>query len=128
MNNIEAVAALLPSGLDYSNLLDGAALLDITPSGWSWSSELETLQSLMADLASFSNPQFPDYCATAFPGAEYNCLLGQYRMPMLTTTPFFMNAPHLCASRLHRLSCLQLASCCGFVSDARRVRWPLPQP
>jgi hypothetical protein len=126
MNNIEAVAALLPSGLEYSNLLDGAALLDITPSGWSWSSELETLQSLMADLASFSIPQFPDYCATAFPGAEYKCLLGQYRMPMLTTTPFFMNAPQLCASRgAPPFLCVRLASCCCFCSDACPACLPL---
>jgi hypothetical protein len=112
MNNIEAVAALLPAGLEYRNLLDGAALLDITPSGWSFSSELETLQSLMADLASISAPQFPAYCATAFPGEEYKCLLGQYRMPMLTKTPFFMNAPQFV-----RCPCTTIARvrfCCSF--------------
>jgi hypothetical protein len=76
MNNIDAVQALLPVGLDYRNLLDGAALLDIQPAGWPWSSDLETLQMLMADLASFSEPQFPAYCTTYFPGEEWKCLIG----------------------------------------------------
>ena len=53
MNQIEAVQALIPVGVDYSNFLDGAGLLNIQPAGWSWSDELETLQSLMQTLVRF---------------------------------------------------------------------------
>jgi len=92
MNNIEAVQAMLPPGLEYSNLLDGAALLDIQPAGWTWSGELETLQSLISNMTSFTSPVFPPFCSTNFPGAEWKCLIGQYRMPLLTTK-LFINAP-----------------------------------
>ena len=80
MNNIDAVQALLPEGLDYRNMLDGAGLLDIEPSGWPWSPDLETLQSLMANLANFSAPVFPAYCAENFPGEEWKCLIGCARL------------------------------------------------
>lgn len=96
--------ALLPPGLEYQNLLDGAALLDIQPAGWPWSAELETLQDLMADLASFSEPQFPAYCTTYFPGEEWKCLIGQYRMPLLTTS-FFINAPRACPCDKPGIAC-----------------------
>jgi len=92
LNNVDAVEALLPAGLEYRNVFDGAGLLNIQPAGWPWSADLETLQSLMADLASFSAPQFPAYCAELFPGAEWMCLVGQYRMPLLNTS-FFINVP-----------------------------------
>jgi hypothetical protein len=116
MNNIEAVLALLPAGLEYANLLDGAALLDIQPAGWSWSPQLETLQSLMAQLAAFSAPVFPAYCAALFPGAEYQCLLGQHRLPLLSTR-FFVNAPQfdmfelMCVGLLALLAALLRRAC-----------------
>jgi hypothetical protein len=77
MNNIEAVAALLPPSVQLWGFFDGAALLDIQPRGWSWSRDLETLQSLMANMTSFIQPVFPPYCLTLFPGAEWKCLIGQ---------------------------------------------------
>jgi hypothetical protein len=79
MNNLEAVAAMLPSSIELRGFLDGAALLDIAPRGWSWSGELETLQSLMRNMSAFTQPRFPAYCADAFPGQEWKCWFGQYR-------------------------------------------------
>jgi hypothetical protein len=79
MNNIEAVAALLPPGLQMWAFLDGAALLDIQPRGWSWRPELETLQTLMANMTAFTQPVFQPYCAALFPGEEWKCLIGQVR-------------------------------------------------
>jgi hypothetical protein len=93
MNNLEAVAAMTPAGIQVQGMLDAAALLDIAPSGWSWSSLLEPLQSLIAEVAAFINPVFPATCADRFPGETWKCLIGQYRMPLITSVPFFINAP-----------------------------------
>jgi hypothetical protein len=89
---VDAVAAQVPPTVTVQGLLDAAALLDIQPTGWEWSSQLTPLQSLIADVAATINPVFPPACAASFPGEAWKCLIGQYRMPMLTT-PFFMNAP-----------------------------------
>ena len=78
MNNIEAVAALVPT-MQTWGFLDGAALLDLQPRGWSWRPELETLQSLMANMTSFTQPVFQPYCATLFGTDLWKCLIGQYR-------------------------------------------------
>jgi hypothetical protein len=93
MNNIEAVAAMVPPTVQTWGFLDGAALLDIQPRGWKWRPELETLQSLMANMTAFTQPVFAPYCATLFPGEEWKCLIGQYRMPLITSVPYFINAP-----------------------------------
>jgi hypothetical protein len=68
-------------------------LLNIQPTGWEWSSQLETLQSLISQVAANINPVFPSYCAENFPGKEWMCLIGQYRMPLIRSMPFFINAP-----------------------------------
>ena len=83
----------MPGNVQTWGFLDGAALLDIQPKGWKWSPELEPLQTLMANMSAFTVPQFPAYCATLFPGEEYKCWLGQYRMPLIKSVPFFINAP-----------------------------------
>jgi len=93
MNNIEAVHAMMPSTVQTWAFLDGAGLLDIQPRGWNWRPDLETLQSLMTSMLSFTNPQFPAYCAQLFPGELYKCLIGQHRMPLITSVPMFVNVP-----------------------------------
>ena len=93
MNNLEAVAEAMPGNVQTWGFLDGAALLDIQPKGWKWTPELEPLQSLMANMSAFTNPQFPAYCATLFPGEEWKCWIGQYRMPLIRSVPYFINAP-----------------------------------
>ena len=69
MNNLERVIALVPPTVQVQGFLDGAALLDIYPAGWSWSDMLVPLQELMANLTLFANPVFPPYCAQLF-GAD----------------------------------------------------------
>jgi len=94
MNNLDAVVDLVqPLGLQVQGFLDGAGLLDIQPRGWKWSPWLETLQQLMANMTTFTQPVFPSYCAKHFPGKEWRCLLGQYRMPLISSAPFFVNVP-----------------------------------
>ena len=94
MNNLEAVASQVPPTVTVRGFLDAAALLDIQPAGWPWSPDLETLQSLIQELTALVSPVLPDYCSTAFgPGEQYKCFIGQYRMPLITKVPFFMNAP-----------------------------------
>ena len=93
MNNMDAVAAQLPPTVAVKGFLDAAALLNIQPTGWEWSSQLETLQSLIVQVAANINPVFPSYCAENFPGKEWMCLIGQYRMPLIHSMPFFINAP-----------------------------------
>ncbi len=97
MNWLDRVPQLLGSAaaanVQLSGFLDGAALLDIPPRGWVWSKNLETLPSLISKMAALSNAQFPSYCDSQFPGAAYKCFVGQYRMPLINTVPFFVNAP-----------------------------------
>jgi hypothetical protein len=93
MNNLEAVASMVPAGIQVQGMLDAAALLDIAPTGWSWSSQLEPLQSLIAENVAFTNPVFPATCTDKYPGETWKCLIGQYRMPLITSVPFFINAP-----------------------------------
>ena len=93
MNNLETVAAMLPPTVQLRGFFDGAALLDIKPRGWEWSPDLETLQSLIAEMLSVAKPVFPSYCATLFGSNLWKCLVGQYRMPLITTVPFFSNMP-----------------------------------
>ena len=64
---------MLPDTVQLQGFFDGAALLDIQPRGWDWSPDLETLQSLMAEMLSISKPVFPSYCSTLFPGNEWKC-------------------------------------------------------
>ena len=84
---------MMPSTVQTWGFLDGAGLLDIQPRGWNWRHELETLQSLMSSMLGFTQPVFPAYCAQLFPGELYKCLIGQYRMPLITSVPYFVNVP-----------------------------------
>ena len=59
MNNIEAVAAAAPPGVEVMGFLDGAALLNIQPTAWTWSPTLLPLQSLSARPAADSSPSAP---------------------------------------------------------------------
>jgi hypothetical protein len=79
MNWLEVIPSLVPAGVQVAGFLDGAGLLDIQPRGWKWSSELETLPSLIAELSAFSAPVYPAYCATLFPGQAWKCMIGQVR-------------------------------------------------
>ena len=95
MNNLDAVAAMAPPGLQVQGLLDAASLIDIRPSAWPFSNELLPLQTQIAALVNAINPTFEPNCAARYTGAAaWKCLLGQYRMPLLTT-PFFANMPQI---------------------------------
>ena len=59
MNNIEAVAAAAPPGVEVMGFLDGAALLNIQPTAWTWSPTLLPLQSLSARPAADSSLSAP---------------------------------------------------------------------
>ena len=77
MNNLERIAQLVESkGVQTWGFLDGAGLLDIKPRGWTWSPLLESLQTLMANMTSFTQPVFQPYCSTLFPDNEWKCLIG----------------------------------------------------
>ena len=77
MNNLERIAQLVESkGVQTWGFLDGAGLLDIKPRGWTWSPLLESLQSLMANMTTFTQPVFQPYCSTLFPDNEWKCLIG----------------------------------------------------
>jgi Pectinacetylesterase len=93
MNNIEAVQQLLPPTVELRGFFDGAALLDIQPRGWGWSADLESLQSLMAEMLAVSSPSFPEYCGLNFQSDLWKCLIGQYRLPLITTMPYFSQMP-----------------------------------
>ena len=133
------MAAQLPPNVAVKGFLDAAALLNIQPTGWEWSSQLETLQSLVAKVAANINPVFPSYCAANFPGEEWKCLIGQvrrpslsqrgsaekriycpcadacarlqYRMPLIRSMPFFINAPRACPRSQPRWRVVSDARC-----------------
>jgi hypothetical protein len=121
----------MPGNVQTWGFLDGAALLDIQPKGWKWSPELEPLQTLMANMSAFTVPQFPAYCATLFPGEEYKCWLGQYRMPLIKSVPFFINAPQFDMFELMydtdnvRARVMDIAACLR--ADASALFISLPQ-
>lgn len=83
MNALDTVASMVPSTMKVQGLLDAAALLDIDPNdaGWSWSSELTPLQSIIGELVSIDDPQLPISCEIRFPGESWKCLIGQARRP-----------------------------------------------
>lgn len=93
MNALDRVAEMTPASLKVQGLLDAAALVDIDPAdnGWSWASQLQPLQTLIASVMSFVNPQLPPTCVDQFPGEEWKCMWGSYRLPMVQT-PYFANA------------------------------------
>lgn len=94
MNALDEVAQMVPPGMRVQGLLDAAALVDINPddNGYSWASQLQPLQTLVADVMGFVNPQLPQSCLDQFPGESWKCMWGSYRLPMLQT-PYFANAP-----------------------------------
>ena len=95
MNNLDAVAAMAPAGMQVQGLLDAASLIDIRPSAWPFSNELLPLQTQIAALVTAIQPTFEPNCAARYTGAAaWKCLLGGYRMPLLTT-PFFANMPQI---------------------------------
>lgn len=57
MQNMEAVHDLVePAGVQMKSLLDAAALLNIQPAGWPWSSSLVPLQTLMGEVVALVKP------------------------------------------------------------------------
>jgi hypothetical protein len=113
MNWLDTVPSMVPPGVTVSGFLDGAALLNVPPRGWDWSAYEEPLPSLIAEMSALTSSVFPSYCSQNFPGKEWKCLIGaprhalvlaaapltpvrpagQYRMPLITDVPFFINAP-----------------------------------
>jgi hypothetical protein len=92
MNNIDDVAAMVPRGLQVQGLLDASSLVDIRPTGWQFSNDLIPLQTLISEMVGFVKPTFDPACAAKYSGVSaWKCLLGQYRMPLLTT-PYFANS------------------------------------
>ena len=102
MNNMDAVAAQLPPNVAVKGFLDAAALLNIQPTGWEWSSQLETLQSLVAKVAANINPVFPPYCASNFPGEEWKCLIGQVRAHVVRARVVRARVARADVTRRHR--------------------------
>ena len=95
MNNVDAVAAMAPPGLEVQGLLDAASLVDIRPAAWPFSNDLVPLQTLISELVAAIKPTFEPSCAAKYSGVSaWKCLLGQYRMPLLKT-PFFANMPQI---------------------------------
>ncbi len=88
MANLDAVAAALP-GIEVRGLLDSGLWVDASPAD---PSTTESLLAQTAQVASFVNAGalVPAECAAAYPGEEYKCLFGQYRMPFVTT-PYFLS-------------------------------------
>ena len=92
---LDTVAQLATAaGVEVQGLLDAAALVDIDPAngGWSWSSQLTPLQTLIGEVTALVNPQLPASCTSQFQGQEWKCAFGQYRLPMVQTRAF-INAP-----------------------------------
>jgi hypothetical protein len=80
MNNLDAVAAMAPKGLQVQGLLDAASLIDIRPTAWPFSNDLIPLQTLISELVAVVKPTFEPVCATKYTGVSaWKCLLGQYR-------------------------------------------------
>jgi len=100
MNNLDAVAAMVPAGMQVSGLFDGGALLDIRPAGYGWSNSLVPLQTQVADMVAVLQPTLAASCTAVYSGAaSWKCLFGQYRLP-LVKTPFFAQVPQLDAYQL----------------------------
>ena len=77
MNNLDAVAAMVPKGMQVQGLLDAASLIDIWPTGWPFSNDLIPLQTLISELVTAIGPTFAPTCAAKYTGAaQWKCLLG----------------------------------------------------
>ena len=77
MNNLDAVAAMVPPTVRIQGFLDAAALVDIDPAGWPWSPDLLPLQSLVAAMVAAVQPTFDSECADRYQGTEaWKCLWG----------------------------------------------------
>jgi hypothetical protein len=100
MNNLDAVAAMVPESMQVSGLFDGGALLDIRPAGYGWSNSLVPLQTQVADMVAVLQPTLAASCTAVYSGAaSWKCLFGQYRLA-LVKTPFFAQVPQLDAYQL----------------------------
>ena len=88
MAHLDNVAAALP-GVAVRGLIDSGLWVDAEPAD---PSTTESLMMQTQQVYAFANAGalIPAACAAAYPGAEWSCLFGQYRMPFVTT-PFFLN-------------------------------------
>ena len=70
-------------------VIDSGLWVDAEPAD---PSTTESLMMQTQQVYAFANAGalIPAACAAAYPGAEWSCLFGQYRMPFVTT-PFFLN-------------------------------------
>jgi hypothetical protein len=87
--NLDYVAPLLPPESTVRGLIDSALWLDLQPPDAAETSLQVQTQSIYALI----NPgsRIPPACAAAYPGAEWKCLFGVYRLPFVIT-PFFLQA------------------------------------
>ena len=88
MAHLDNVAAALP-GVTVRGLIDSGLWVDAEPAD---ASTTESLMMQTQQVYAFANAGalIPAACAAAYPGAEWKCLFGQYRMPFVTT-PYFLN-------------------------------------
>lgn len=92
MVTLDLVAGMLGSygatGCDIKGLLDSGLWLDLAPldpSVMPLGEQTELAYGLFV-----SSALVPSACAAANPGAEYKCIMGQFRMPYVET-PYFLN-------------------------------------
>lgn len=89
MTHLDNVAAYLGNfGIEVRGLLDSMLWVDVQPvtdTGMGG-----TLLNQAAYVYGFANVSsvIPQDCALAYPGEEYKCLFGQYRMPFVKTDYF----------------------------------------
>ena len=82
------VALMAPQGISVRGLLDSGLWVDFTP--MSNGGMGGTLLNQAVDVYGFANTSsvIPADCAAAYPGEEYRCLFGQYRMPFVKSDYF----------------------------------------
>jgi hypothetical protein len=80
MNNLDAVAAMVPHSMQVQGLLDAASLVDVHPAAYPFANDLIPLQTIISELVTAIEPLFAPSCAAKYNGAAaWKCLLGQYR-------------------------------------------------
>ena len=89
MFTLDYVQAMLPPGARLRGLLDSSLWLDLPPPDAAEVS-LQAQTQMVYDMVNPS-ARIPPACAAAFPGEEWMCLYGQYRLPYVQT-PYIINA------------------------------------
>lgn len=91
MVTLDNVASMLPTGVRVRGLLDSGLWLDETPLDPTAQLSLQE-QTQMAQQLYVAQSVIPAGCASAYPGEEWHCIYGQYRMPFVKTSYFINSA------------------------------------